>query len=88
MQRYKEFLKLPNKMHFNYAFRCIFNLCFIFKENSQHLFIFFFPCRPPGDRTPKDGILSSSANRGRNSAAAILSNCRQPFLKQSADASA
>lgn len=52
LQRYKEFLKLPNKMHFNYYFRCIFNLYFIFKENSQHLFhLLFFFCRPPGNRT-------------------------------------
>nr|DAY98331.1 MAG TPA: hypothetical protein [Caudoviricetes sp.] len=26
MQRYEEFLKLPNKMHFNYVFKCIFNV--------------------------------------------------------------
>lgn len=42
MQRYKEFLKLPNKMHFNYVFRCIFNVCFICKENSDTLFAFLF----------------------------------------------
>nr|DAW39859.1 MAG TPA: hypothetical protein [Caudoviricetes sp.] len=40
LQRYKEFLKLPNKMHFNYVFRCIFNVCFICKENSDTLFAF------------------------------------------------
>ena len=48
----------------------------------------FFSCRPPGIRTLKDRILSSLANHGRNSAAAILANRRQPILKQSADASA
>nr|DAL09241.1 MAG TPA_asm: hypothetical protein [Caudoviricetes sp.] len=26
MQRYEEFLKLPNKMHFNCVFKCIFNV--------------------------------------------------------------
>ena len=49
MQRYKEFLKLPNKIHIKCYFRCIFNFCLICKVNSCHLF--HITCRPPGNRT-------------------------------------
>ena len=49
MQRYGEFLKLPNKIHIKCVFRCIFNFCWIFKVNSCHLFQ--LSCRPPGNRT-------------------------------------
>ena len=49
MQRYEEFLKLPNKIHIKCQFRCIFNFCLICKVNSCHLFQ--LSCRPPGIRT-------------------------------------
>ena len=49
MQRYEEFLKLPNKIHIKCQFRCIFNFCWIFKVYSCHLFQLY--CRPPGIRT-------------------------------------
>lgn len=43
-------------MHLKCYFRCIFNVCFICKVNSQHLFIFFsYLSNPPN----KDGIIET-----------------------------
>ena len=37
MQRYKEFPKLPNKIHIKYYFRCIFNVLLRFQHSIPYL---------------------------------------------------
>lgn len=36
MQRYEEFLKLPNKIHIKYYFRCIFNVLLRFQYSIPY----------------------------------------------------
>lgn len=69
-------------MHFNYVFRCIFNVCFIFKVNSDTFFALLFPFVAHLGIGPRRMSISSSANRRRNSAAAILTNRRQPVKQK------
>ena len=73
MQRYEEFLKLPNKIHIKYYFRCIFNVLLRFKYSIPYLSVIV---------RSEVSILTSSidgASRGSDgkNAAAILTDRRQ-----------
>ena len=73
MQRYGKFLKLPNKIHIKYYFRCIFNVLLCFQHSIPYLSIIV---------RSEVSILTSSidgASRGSDvkNAAAILTDRRQ-----------
>ena len=73
MQRYGKFLKLPNKIHIKYYFRCIFNVLLRFKYSIPYLSVIV---------RSEVSILTSSidgASRGSDgkNTAAILTDRRQ-----------
>ena len=73
MQRYGYFLKLPNKIHIKYYFRCIFNVLLRFKHSIPY-FQSLFASRCRSSHLQK--MVPAVAAIGKN-AAAILTDRRQ-----------